>query len=46
MHRVPLLGEAEVRQLTNGPESFTPDGKCILGEAPEVNKCSIKSKEL
>lgn len=37
LHRVPSLENAEVRQLLNGPESFTPDGKFIIGEAPEVN---------
>ncbi|MGI8860482.1 MAG: GcvT family protein [Rubrobacteraceae bacterium] len=31
--RVPLIGEGEVVQLTNGPESFTPDGEFILGES-------------
>jgi len=34
--RVPALETAGVRTLTNGPESFTPDGNFILGEAPEV----------
>ena len=34
--RVPALADAGVKQLTNGPESFTPDGNFILGEAPEV----------
>ena len=38
LHRVPALQEAEVRQMVNGPESFTPDGHPILGEAPEVEK--------
>ncbi len=33
--RVPALRTAGVRQLVNGPESFTPDGNFILGEAPE-----------
>lgn len=36
MQRVPALHNAGVKQLTNGPESFTPDGNFILGEAPEV----------
>ena len=27
---------AGIKQLINGPESFTPDGNFILGEAPEV----------
>ena len=34
--RVPALGTAGVKQLINGPESFTPDGNWIIGEAPET----------
>ena len=34
--RVPALERTGVRQFINGPESFTPDGNFILGEAPEV----------
>ena len=34
--RVPALRNIGVNQLTNGPESFTPDGNFILGEAPEL----------
>ena len=33
--RVPSLADASVKQMINGPESFTPDGNFILGEAPE-----------
>jgi glycine cleavage system aminomethyltransferase T/glycine/D-amino acid oxidase-like deaminating enzyme len=29
--RVPMLAEAEVVRLVNGPEAFTPDGEFILG---------------
>jgi 4-methylaminobutanoate oxidase (formaldehyde-forming) len=36
LHRTPCLETAEIKQLLNGPESFTPDGNFILGEAPEV----------
>ena len=36
LHRLPVMKVAEVRQLTNGPESFTPDGGCLLGEVAEV----------
>lgn len=39
--RVPSLAQAGVRQLINGPESFTPDGNFILGEAPEVRNVFI-----
>ncbi len=35
--RVPALQTAGVKQLINGPESFTPDGNFIMGEAPEVS---------
>jgi 4-methylaminobutanoate oxidase (formaldehyde-forming) len=34
--RVPKLESVGVKQLINGPESFTPDGNFILGEAPEM----------
>lgn len=34
--RVPALATAGVNQLINGPESFTPDGNFIIGEAPEL----------
>jgi sarcosine dehydrogenase len=34
--RVLALETAGVKQLINGPESFTPDGNFILGEAPEA----------
>ncbi len=36
VERVPLLGEAGVQTFFNGPESFTPDDRYYLGEAPEV----------
>ncbi len=36
LKRVPALETAGIRTLTNGPESFTPDGNFIIGEAPEL----------
>ncbi|XP_055956518.1 pyruvate dehydrogenase phosphatase regulatory subunit, mitochondrial [Patella vulgata] len=36
LHRYPILERAEIRQLVNGPESFTPDSNWILGESAEV----------
>ena len=33
--RIPALESAPVRRHVNGPESFTPDGRFLLGEAPE-----------
>ena len=35
IHRTPCLETAPIKMLLNGPESFTPDGNFILGEAPE-----------
>ncbi len=34
--RVPALEKAGIKQMINGPESFTPDGNFILGAAPEL----------
>ncbi len=36
IERVPALADAGIKELINGPESFTPDGNFILGESPEV----------
>ena len=36
MHRVPSLQNVGIRKFFNGPESFTPDQRYILGEAPEL----------
>ncbi|MCL4744065.1 MAG: FAD-dependent oxidoreductase [Burkholderiaceae bacterium] len=36
IHRTPALETAQVKMLLNGPESFTPDGNFLLGEAPEL----------
>ncbi len=36
LHRLPVLENAEVKMLVNGPESFTPDGTFMLGETAET----------
>jgi len=36
LHRLPVLQDAEVKMLLNGPESFTPDGSFLLGESAET----------
>ncbi|MFO1325833.1 MAG: FAD-dependent oxidoreductase [Rubrivivax sp.] len=41
IHRTPCLETAKVKMLLNGPESFTPDGNFILGEAPELRGCFV-----
>ena len=37
LERVPALANTGIKDLVNGPESFTPDGNFILGEAPDVD---------
>ncbi|MEP9386256.1 FAD-dependent oxidoreductase [Mesorhizobium sp. KR9-304] len=39
--RVPALETAGVKQMINGPESFTPDGNFILGSAPECKNMFV-----
>jgi glycine cleavage system T protein len=36
MNRMPLFQTAGIHTFFNGPESFTPDNRYYLGEAPEV----------
>jgi glycine cleavage system T protein len=36
VERMPLLAEAGIHTFFNGPESFTPDDRYYLGEAPEL----------
>ncbi len=36
MERVPAIGEAGIQLFFNGPESFTPDDRYLLGETPEL----------
>lgn len=39
--RVPALETVGVKQMINGPESFTPDGNFILGVAPECSNMFV-----
>lgn len=39
--RVPALADAGLKQMINGPESFTPDGNFILGRAPECRNMFV-----
>ena len=41
LERIPALAEAEIRQLFVGPESFTPDNRYILGEAPDLRRLYV-----
>jgi 4-methylaminobutanoate oxidase (formaldehyde-forming) len=39
--RVPALGRAGIQLFFNGPESFTPDDRYLLGETPEVQRLFV-----
>jgi glycine cleavage system T protein len=39
--RVPALAGAGIQVFFNGPESFTPDNRYLLGEAPEVRNLFV-----
>ncbi len=41
MHRIPALGEVGIQLFFNGPESFTPDDRYLLGETPEVRNLFV-----
>ena len=41
IERVPSLANVGVKQMINGPESFTPDGNFILGSAPECSNMFV-----
>ena len=41
INRVPLLETAGIQLFFNGPESFTPDNRYYLGEAPEMKNLFI-----
>lgn len=38
VERVPLLADVGIQLFFNGPESFTPDDRFLLGETPEVRR--------
>ena len=41
MHRTPALAKTGINLFFNGPESFTPDDRYLLGETPEVRNLFV-----
>jgi len=41
MNRIPALENAGIQKFFCGPESFTPDVRYHLGEAPELSNCFV-----
>lgn len=36
LERIPAIQEVGIRKFFNGPEAYTPDGRYVMGEVPEV----------
>ena len=43
MERIPALQNAGIQKFFCGPESFTPDVRYHLGEAPELKNCFVST---
>ncbi|MDA0706229.1 MAG: FAD-dependent oxidoreductase [Proteobacteria bacterium] len=43
MQRIPALQDAGIQKFFCGPESFTPDVRYHLGEAPELKNCFVSA---
>jgi len=41
MRRIPALTRVGIRKFFNGPESFTPDVRYMLGETPELKRLFV-----
>ncbi|MGR8948041.1 MAG: GcvT family protein, partial [Gammaproteobacteria bacterium] len=41
MHRMPILADTGIQTFFCGPESFTPDVRYQIGQAPTVDNCFI-----
>ena len=41
LHRVPELASVSVQSMVNGPESFTPDMRYLLGPVPEMDNLFV-----
>jgi glycine cleavage system aminomethyltransferase T/glycine/D-amino acid oxidase-like deaminating enzyme len=41
IRRIPVLGNAGIQLFFNGPESFTPDDRYLLGETPEIRNLFV-----
>lgn len=36
IERIPVLGDVGIKKIVNGPDAYTPDGRCIMGPVPGV----------
>lgn len=39
--RIPVLSEIGIRSIVNGPDGYTPDGRCLMGEVPGLRNFHV-----
>ena len=39
--RIPVFAEAGIRTVVNGPDSYTPDGRCLMGPVPGLRNFHV-----
>ena len=39
--RVPIFADAGIRRVVNGPDGYTPDGRCLLGPVPGLENFHV-----
>ena len=39
--RIPVLAEAGIKRVVNGPDGYTPDGRCLMGWVPGVRNLFV-----
>ena len=39
--RIPVLGETPIRRTINGPDGYSPDGRCLMGPVPGLKDFHI-----
>lgn len=39
--RIPALAETPIRRAINGPDSYTPDGRCLMGPVPGLRNFHV-----
>ena len=39
--RLPLFAEAGIRTVVNGPDAYTPDGRCLMGPVPGLRNFHV-----
>jgi len=39
--RIPVLRDIGIRSIINGPDGYTPDGRCLMGEVPGLRNFHV-----